>query len=280
MGYIGFHASIAGGVCNAVDEAVKKKAEAIQIFTANQRMWKTKPISGADAALFAEKRKKAGLKAVVAHDSYLINLASVKPDILDKSRKAFAGEIERSAALGIDAVIFHPGSYTGGTMKKGMKNIIDSLNMLMKKLPDDGPGILLETTAGAGSHIGGKFGELAEIISGIKRKNKTGVCFDTAHVFEAGYDIRNDYEGVFGEFERTLGTKQIKVFHLNDSRSPRESHVDRHEHIGKGELGMKFFEKLMKDKRFAKAPMIIETPDGENMDVKNMNLLKKFRGKS
>jgi len=279
MGFIGFHASIAGGVYNAVDEAIKKKAEAIQIFTANQRMWNTKPIPRADIKLFLEKKEKSGIKAVVAHDSYLINLASVNSFNLKKSRKAFADEIKRSAALKLDAIIFHPGSFTGGTKEKGMKNIIDSLNMLMKELPPSGPMLLLETTAGAGNHIGGKFEDLAELIKGIKKKNKAGVCFDTAHAFEAGYDLKNSYDKVFKEFDRKIGIDKLKAFHINDSKTAFESHADRHQHIGKGEIGKEFFSKLMKDKRFRNVSMIIETPDEGEMDVKNMNLLKKMRDK-
>lgn len=278
MGYIGFHASIAGGVHNAIDEAMAKKAEAIQIFTANQRMWKVKDIPGEDIKLFFEKRKKSGLKAIVSHDSYLINLASGDKQILEKSKKAFKDEIKRSIALELDAVIFHPGSFSGTTYETGIRNIIDSLNFLMQDLNADCPCLLLETTAGSGNTIGGKFEELAEIIKGIRRKDKIGVCFDTAHTFETGYDIKNNYDKVFNEFDRIIGLEKLKAMHINDSKTEYASRADRHEHIGKGEIGKNTFKKLMKDKRFAKIPMILETPKHGNWDVKNMNLLKKMRG--
>lgn len=278
MGYIGFHASIAGGIYNAVDEAVRKKAEALQIFTANQRMWKTKAVSKDSAARFRQKRKQAGLKAVVSHDSYLINPASVNPSILSKSRKGFEDEIKRASLLELDAVVFHPGSYAGGSFKRGVKNIVTSLNVITKKFPGLELKLLFETVAGAGSQIGGSFGELAVLINKLKNRGLYGVCFDTAHVFEAGYDIKNDYEGVFREFDRVIGLEKIKIFHVNDSKTPRNSKSDRHEHIGKGKIGRSFFEKLMKDRRFKTIPMLIETPGGKNMDAVNIKLLKKMRG--
>ncbi len=277
MGYIGFHASISGGVHNAIDEAIDKKAEAIQIFTANQRMWKVKDIQQEDIKLFFEKRKKSGLKAIVSHDSYLINLASGDKDILLKSRQAFADEIKRSIVLKLDAVIFHPGSFSGTTYETGIGNIIDSLNLLMKDMPPDSPYLLLETTAGSGNTIGGKFEELAEIIKSIKRKDKIGVCFDTAHAFESGYDIKNNYDKVFDEFDKIIGIEMLKAMHINDSKTNYASKADRHEHIGKGEIGKDVFKKLMKDKRFSKIPMIIETPKEGNWDVKNIKLLRKMR---
>jgi|DewCreStandDraft_4_1066084.scaffolds.fasta_scaffold03295_22 deoxyribonuclease-4 len=277
MGYIGFHASISGGVHNAIDEAIEKKAEAIQIFTANQRMWSVKDISEEDVKLFFEKRKKSKLKSIVSHTSYLINLASGDKNILEKSRKAFKDEIKRSSVLKLDAIIFHPGSFTGTTYENGVKNIIDSLNILMESLSVAGPFLLLETTAGSGNTIGGRFEELAEIIAGVKRKDKIGVCFDTAHTFESGYDIKNNYENVFKEFDKIIGLAQLKAMHINDSKTEYQSKSDRHEHIGKGEIGKETFKKLMNDKRFAQIPMIIETPKVGNWDVINIRLLKKLR---
>jgi len=277
MGYIGFHASISGGVHNAIDEAIEKKAEAIQIFTANQRMWSVKDISEEDVKLFFEKRKKSKLKSIVSHTSYLINLASGDKNILEKSRKAFKDEIKRSSVLKLDAIIFHPGSFTGTTYENGIKNIIDSLNILMESLSVAGPFLLLETTAGSGNTIGGRFEELAEIIAGVKRKDKIGVCFDTAHTFESGYDIKNNYENVFKEFDKIIGLAQLKAMHINDSKTEYQSKSDRHEHIGKGEIGKETFKKLMNDKRFAQIPMIIETPKVGNWDVINIRLLKKLR---
>ncbi|HPD19450.1 MAG TPA: deoxyribonuclease IV, partial [Candidatus Goldiibacteriota bacterium] len=257
---------------------VSKKAEAIQIFTANQRMWKVKDIPDEDVKLFFEKKEKSGLKAIVSHDSYLINLASGDKQILEKSRKAFKDEIRRSMILKLDAVIFHPGSFSGTTYENGIKNIIDSLNILMPDIPEDGPFLLLETTAGSGNTIGGKFEELAEVIKGVKMKDKIGICFDTAHAFEAGYDVKNNYDGVFNEFDKMIGIEKLRAMHINDSKTAYASRADRHEHIGKGEIGKITFNKLMKDKKFEKIPMIIETPKIGNWDVINMKLLNKMRG--
>jgi deoxyribonuclease-4 len=277
MGYIGFHASISGGVHNAIDEAVSKKAEAIQIFTANQRMWKVKDVSDEEVKLFSEKRAKSGLKAIVSHASYLINLASGDKEILEKSRKAFKDEIKRSTVLKLDAIIFHPGSFSGTTYENGIKNIIDSLNVLMSDITEEGPFLLLETTAGSGNTIGGKFEDISKIIKNVKRKDKIGVCFDTAHAFESGYDVKNNYDGVFNEFDKLLGIEKLRAMHINDSKTAYASRADRHEHIGKGEIGKSTFNKLMKDKRFEKIPMIIETPKIGNWDVINMKLLNKMR---
>jgi len=198
-------------------------------------------------------------------------------NILQKSRQAFADEIKRSTTLKLDAIIFHPGSFSGTTYEIGLKNIIDSLNILMQDLADDGPYLLLETTAGSGNTIGGKFEELAEIIKGIKRKEKIGVCFDTAHTFESGYDLINNYDKVFDNFDKIIGIEKLKAMHVNDSKTEYASKADRHEHIGKGEIGKEVFKKLMKDKRFAKIPMILETPKIGNWDVKNLKLLRKMR---
>ncbi|HDQ26607.1 MAG TPA: deoxyribonuclease IV [bacterium] len=277
MGYIGFHASISGGLHNAIDEAVAAGAEAVQIFTANQRMWKVKTPDAGDVKLFLEKRRKSGIRYAVTHDSYLINLASVNPDILAKSRMAFSDEIKRSSMLGIDHIIFHPGSHTGGTHEQGITNIVTSLKAALKELPKGGPMLLLEATAGSGSHIGGRFEELAAIIKKLKRHPSVGICFDTAHVFEAGYDLKNNYDEVFNEFDKICGMDRIKVFHINDSKTVFGSHADRHQHIGRGELGEKFFAKLMRDSRFKELPMILETPDEDGMDAVNIKLLKKLR---
>ncbi len=277
MGYIGFHASIAGGFHKAIEEAVLKNAEAIQMFTANQRMWETRPAAEEAVKKFFEKKKKIRIKTVISHASYLINLAAVNPGLLEKSRRAFEKEIKRSCELGLDGIVFHPGSHTGGTLEQGIKNLADSVNILMKNFSTRSPFLLFETVSGAGKQIGGRFGDIARVMAKVRKKSKCGVCFDTAHVFEAGYDIKNDYEGVFREFDRVIGLEKIKAFHVNDSKTPRNSKSDRHEHIGKGKIGIGFFKKLMKDKRFKSVPMLIETPGGKNMDEINIKFLKKMR---
>jgi deoxyribonuclease-4 len=278
MGLFGIHGSISGGLFKAIEEGSSLKCEALQIFTANQRMWTVKTPSAGDTTAFAGSWDKSRIKKIVSHNSYLVNLASVNPVLLEKSRASFAAEMERVAALDLDGLVFHPGSFTGGTYEQGVKNIIDSMNMALAKVKGFSSILLLETTAGSGNSIGGKFEQLAYIISGIKQKEKVGVCFDTAHVFEAGYNTKEDYEGVFGEFDKIVGVKNIRCFHINDSKTEFGSHADRHEHIGKGFLGADFFGKLVNDKRFRDVPMILETPKDGNMDSVNLKLLRKLSG--
>ena len=280
MGLYGIHASIGGGVFNAISEGEALGCEAIQIFTANQRMWSVKTPPETDVASFKSGWKKSGIKKIVSHGSYLVNLAGANKELLEKSRAAFFGEMQRAHALGLDSIVFHPGSFTGGTFEQGVKNIVDSVNEALKKFKDFRPKLLLETTAGSGNSIGGKFEDLALIIGKVKRKEKMGVCFDTAHVFEAGYDVKGGYEAVFKEFDKVIGLERLNCFHINDSKTPFASHADRHEHIGKGLIGTEFFGKLTRDKRFKETPMIIETPAENGMDKKNLDILRKLGRKS
>lgn len=277
MGLLGIHGSISGGLFNAIEEGESLGCGAMQIFTANQRMWTVRNPSPDDAAVFSGAWKKSHVKMVVSHGSYLVNLASVNPELLKRSRAAFIAEMQRVDALGLDALIFHPGSFTGGAYEQGIKNIIDSLNAALATVKGFGSRILLETTAGSGSSIGGKFEDIAYIIGKVKQKDKVGVCFDTAHVFEAGYNLKDDYSGVFKEFDGIIGVEKIHCFHINDSKTEFESHADRHENIGKGKIGAEFFGKLVNDKRFKDIPMILETPKEGGMDAKNLELLRKLR---
>ncbi|MCE5300322.1 MAG: deoxyribonuclease IV [Spirochaetia bacterium] len=276
MPYFGFHASISGGIYNAIEEAQALECGAMQIFTANQRTWQTKDPAGEDMARFKDAWEKSGIEKAVSHNSYLVNLASADPANLAKSRAAFEAEMRRVDALKLDGLVFHPGSFTGSTYDKGLKSIIESVNSALAKMKGFGSVLLFETTAGSGNSIGGKFEDIAAMLDGVKQKDKAGVCFDTAHVFEAGYDLKNDYEGVMKQFDRIIGTKMIKAFHMNDSKTPFNSHSDRHMHIGQGELGKEFFGKLVNDKRFRDLPMIIETPADEGMDKKNLDILRKL----
>jgi deoxyribonuclease-4 len=277
MGLLGIHGSISGGLFNAIEEGESLGCGAMQIFTANQRMWTVRNPSPDDTAVFSGAWKKSHVKMVVSHGSYLVNLASVNPELLKRSRAAFIAEMQRVDALGLDALIFHPGSFTGGAYEQGIKNIIDSLNAALATVKGFGSRILLETTAGSGSSIGGKFEDIAYIIGKVKQKDKVGVCFDTAHVFEAGYNLKDDYSGVFKEFDGIIGVEKIHCFHINDSKTEFESHADRHENIGKGKIGAEFFGKLVNDKRFKDIPMILETPKEGGMDAKNLELLRKLR---
>jgi deoxyribonuclease-4 len=277
MGLIGVHVSIAGGIYNAVSEGNRIGCEAIQVFTANQRTWNTKQPSKADVEKFIEEFKKSPLKKAVSHDSYLINLASINDESLLKSRNAFLEEMERTDALKLNGLVFHPGSFTGGERQQGLETVADSLNYVFSKIKKFGSKLLLENTAGSGSHTGGTFEEIAFILKKVKNKDRMGVCLDTAHMFESGYDIKSNYKKVLDEFDRVIGLGRLECFHVNDSKTALESHADRHEHIGQGHIGIEFFRKLINDKRFKDTPMIMETPDENDMDIKNVRLLKSLR---
>jgi deoxyribonuclease-4 len=276
MGLLGIHGSISGSLSNAIVEADKLGCEALQIFTANQRMWAVKDPSGEDITEFASAWKKSSIKKIVSHNSYLVNLASFKPELLEKSRAAFMAEMRRVAVLKLDALILHPGSFTGGDYEGGVRNITDSINGAFAQVKDFPSMLLLETTAGSGSSIGGKFEDMALMIKKIKHREKVGVCFDTAHVFEAGYDTKNDYKKVFEEFDRVVGLERIGCFHINDSKTEFASKADRHWHIGQGHIGGEFFKKLVNDRRFKNIPMILETPKEGGMDMENLKLLHKM----
>ncbi|HDT15630.1 MAG TPA: deoxyribonuclease IV [Firmicutes bacterium] len=261
MGFLGIHASAAGGVYNAVEEGNALGCRSIQIFTANQRTWKTKEPETEAVKRFIAARKESTIKYVCSHASYLINLASCDPEKLKKSRDAFFREMKRAAALKLDGIVFHPGSFTGGTREKGLKTAAESINKILAKIRNFSSFLLIENTAGSGSTIGRSFEEIEEMIKMVDEKSKVGVCFDTAHAFAAGYDIKNRYDEVFREFDGIIGLKYLKVFHINDSKTEKDSRSDRHEFLGKGKIGEKFFKRLFADKRFVNVPMILETPE-------------------
>lgn len=276
MGLLGIHASIAGGVHNAFAEAEQLKCEAMQIFTANQRQWDVKPITEEDVIKFKSLHKKSCVKRVISHASYLINLAAFNPENLKKSRSAFTEELRRARLLGLDGVVIHPGSTTGCAKEQGIKTIAESIDICLSECGGFTAKILLETTAGSGNAVGAVFEEIAAVIERVKERSKLGVCFDTAHTFAAGYDLTRNYEGIFRDFDGIIGLKRLKAFHLNDSKTGFASRRDRHEHIGKGNIGKELFRKLVTDKRFEETPMILETPADGGMDEKNIKFLRKL----
>ncbi|HHF53507.1 MAG TPA: deoxyribonuclease IV [candidate division WOR-3 bacterium] len=277
MGFLGAHVSISGGVYKAPERGEKLGCESIQIFSKNQMQWKAKPITPEDSQKFKEELKKTHIKEVVIHDSYLINLGSPDEEKLKMSRDAFLDEMIRAEILGVKYLVFHPGSHMGKGEELGLKLIAESLNILIDKAKE-APNVLLllETTAGQGSNLGYKFEHLKFIMDQVEKKERLGVCFDTAHAFEAGYDISTEegYERTFNEFDNVIGLEKLKVFHLNDSRTPLGSHVDRHEHIGEGMIGLTAFELLVNDERFKNHPMILETPGGEKYYEYNLKVLR------
>ena len=279
MPLLGAHVSTSGGVDKAPANGKGLGCDAIQVFTRNQMQWRARPLSELEIAGFREGLKECGIRATVSHDSYLINLGSHEPVTLQKSLEAFADEIERCEQLGISFLVFHPGSHVGSGEAAGLQRIADSLNAVLGQKPKYRTQVLLENTAGQGSNLGYRFEQLADILAKTENPNRLGVCLDTCHLFASGYDLRtrSTYEATFEEFDAIVGLGRVKVFHLNDSKKSLGSRVDRHENIGKGELGLEPFRFLLNDPRFAGLPMLLETPGGDEayrIDLTTLRSLK------
>jgi deoxyribonuclease-4 len=281
MGWLGAHVSINGGLETCFQRGKELQCEAIQIFSKNQRQWKTVPIPVEAQRLFQERFDKSSIRQVVIHGSYLTNLASPDREVLRKSREAFRDEIHRADLLGVAYFVFHPGSHKGSGEKEGIRRIVENLNLIFEEIQSTKVQLLLETTSGQGSQIGYRFEQLEAIISRVSQKNRLGVCFDTAHGFTAGYDIRNSetYHSTFRQFDEIIGLNRLKVFHLNDSKSGLGSRIDRHELIGKGLLGLETFRLLINDIRFENHSMILETPGGMDDDRASLQLLRSLKKK-
>jgi deoxyribonuclease-4 len=277
---IGAHMSISGGVFNAFQHGEEVGCATIQIFTKNSNQWKAKELTSEDARKFRESQKKTGISPVVGHNAYLINLASPKKDVYDLSMEAMLVELERAELLGLPYLVIHPGAHLESGEKEGVRKIAKSVDKLHQKTKGFKVKICLETTAGQGSTLGYRFEQLAEIIDRVKESDRLGVCYDTCHSFAAGYDIRTKkaYELTFKLFEQHIGVQHLKVIHLNDSLKDLDSRVDRHQHIGKGKIGLEGFRLIMNDKRWEKIPKILETPKegGTAKDIENLKLLRKL----
>jgi deoxyribonuclease-4 len=275
---LGAHMSIAGGIHKALERGESIGCECIQLFTANPRQWAARPLSEEDVRQFRRRKAETGIDPVVAHDSYLINLGSPNEELRRKSITAMSAELDRCAKLGIQYLVMHPGSHGGAGQHSGARRIANALYQLLDGTPSSGVTVLLETTAGHSASLGANFEQLAQVIDLVKLDERLGVCFDTCHAFAAGYEFRTrkGYERTFQELDEIVGLSHLKLFHLNDSKRDLGSHVDRHEHIGKGFLGTKPFRMLMNDPRFRVAPMILETPKGKDMtaDVENLAVLR------
>ena len=275
---LGAHMSIAGGVGNAFIEGKKVDCDAIQIFTKSSRQWASKPYTKEEIELFHINRKTTGIGAVVAHDSYLLNMGSPDAALRSRSVAAFIDELERCEVLGVTNLIAHPGSHVGSGELDGIKTIAKSLDEVHKACPGYSVKVTLEITAGQGSNLGYRFEQIAKMIDATKESDRLRVCFDTEHAFAAGYDLRtrDGYERTFSEFDEVIGIELLAAFHLNDSKKEFNSRVDRHEHIGKGFIGVDAFRLLMNDKRFWGLPMCLETPKGPDLkeDRENLDLLR------
>lgn len=281
MDFLGAHMSISGGIHLAPGRGKIAGCSVIQLFTQNANQWRGKMPSAAEASLFREKREESGLLDVVAHDIYLINLASAPGETREKSMIAFREEMERCALLGIDKIVMHPGSHLGAGEETGLQRIIAAFDTLFEQAPDFTGKILLENTAGQGTNLGFSFAHLQKIITESSCPDRFSVCLDTCHAVAAGYNLltRPGYDATFDEFERLIGLHRLACFHINDSKKGLGSHVDRHEHIGQGELGLEPFRMLMNDPRFVAIPKILETPKGdqEEMDGVNLKILRDLR---
>ncbi len=267
MKYIGAHVSISGGVENAPVNAHQIGAKAFALFTKNQRQWVASPYSVDNVELFHQRCQEFGYTAehILPHDSYLINLGNPEKGALEKSRAAFLDEMHRCEQLGLKLLNFHPGSSLKKVSDEECLGIIaESINVVLDQTK--GVCAVIENTAGQGSNLGYTFEQLAYIIDKVEDKDRVGVCIDTCHAFAAGYDLKSEsgFQETFEHFENVIGFKYLKGMHLNDSKKGVGSHVDRHEVIGKGELGIDTFRMLMNDVRFDHIPLILETPDEEN----------------
>ena len=262
MKYIGAHVSASGGVENAPANALAIGADAFALFTKNQRQWVSAPLSEKSIALFKQRCEQGNLNAryILPHDSYLINLGSPDEEGLQKSRTAFFDEMSRCEQLGLQMLNFHPGSHLNKiSVEECLDTIAESINMALERTK--GVTAVIENTAGQGSNVGNRFEHIRYIIDKVEDKSRVGVCIDTCHTYSAGYDIVGEYDAVFDEFDKVIGFGYLRGVHLNDSKKLLASRVDRHDSLGDGTLGVDFFKRFMRDKRFDNMPIILETPD-------------------
>lgn len=266
--------SIAGGVSKAPGRAREVGANAIQIFTKNNTQWRAAPLADKEIAAFHENASVLDVAVFASHTCYLINLASPDKAILQKSREAFIAEMDRADALAIPNLVFHPGSHIGAGEEEGLQRVVESLDWACEQRPSSKVTLTIETTAGQGTGLGHSFGQIARILEGVKNPDRFGVCVDTCHIFAGGYDISTEqgYADTLREFDALIGLNRIRLFHVNDSKTPLGSRVDRHEHIGKGKIGLAAFRFLLNDPRFFNIPMILETPKGEKGEEDKVNL--------
>ena len=271
---LGSHVSTSGGLDKGVTRAAALGISAIQIFTKSERQWQAKPLDPVMVALFREMAPAAGIEHLIAHDSYLINVASPEPDKWQRSREALMVELDRCDELGIPWLVSHPGAHMGSGPEQGVALVADAINRIHAERPDGKASILIETTAGQGTSMGARFEEIGEIIRLTEDKSRVGVCLDTCHVFAAGYDIRTPetYAETMGQFDDLVGLSFLKCFHLNDSLKDFDSHRDRHAHIGEGTIGVEGFRNIMNDPRMAGLPGILETPKDDAGEQDRMNL--------
>ena len=278
--------SVAGGLPRAVARAVVHRCDALQIFAKNASQWRGRVLPPEEIREFRAHLRRASIAPVVSHASYLINLASAAPALRRQSLEAMGDELDRAEALGLLGVVLHPGCYTAGNEADGLALIADALLELLRARRRGRTMILLEHTAGQGTALGATFEQLASIIAKMNDHRRVGVCLDTCHLLAAGYDIctPEGYASTFKQFGRLVGFERLRLFHMNDSKKPLGSRVDRHEHIGQGCLGLEPFRRIVNDRRFRSLPMVLETPKAEGtakgaievdpLDEQNLNRLR------
>jgi deoxyribonuclease-4 len=290
MPKFGAHMSVAGGLPRAVARAVVHRCDALQIFAKNASQWRGRVLPPEEIREFRSHVRRASIAPVVSHASYLINLASAAPALRRQSIEAMGDELDRAEALGLLGVVLHPGCYTAGNEADGLGLIADALLELLRARRRGTTMILLEHTAGQGTALGATFEQLASIIAKMNHHHRVGVCLDTCHLLASGYDIctPEGYASTFKQFGRLIGFDRLKLFHMNDSKKPLGSRVDRHEHIGQGCLGLEPFRRIVNDRRFRLLPMLLETPKAEGtakgtiqvdpLDEENLNRLRALVG--
>ncbi len=264
---LGAHMSVAGGLHKAFDRAVEVDSDAVQVFTKNQRQWKAKDLLQEDIDNYREAQIASKIEPVVAHNSYLINMASPKDDLWERSIAGQRIELERCEALGIPYLVAHPGAHTGSGREAGISRIVEALDRLHTDLPGYKVKTLLETTAGQGTTIGGVFEDLGELLTRVKDPDRVGVCLDTCHIFVGGYDIRTPetYQQTMESFDELVGLDQIYALHFNDSKGELGSHRDRHDYIGQGFIGAEGFRNFMNDERLKGLPALLETDKSDDL---------------
>jgi deoxyribonuclease IV len=268
-----------GGLHNGFRVADSWGCECIQIYVTLSRKWEVADLQQKEVTAFAQAWRTSRVKQVVAHVPYLVNVASPDDVVRTKAQARLETEFERATRFGVPILILHPGGYKSSSAEEGLQRIVTALDKVLARFPQAPTRILLETMAGQGTMLGARFEELAHILGSVREPARLGVCFDTTHVFAAGYDLRGygGYEKVLCEFNRMVGFTQIAAFHINDSRYGLGSHHDRHAWIGQGELGLQVFHALVRDARFREVPMILEMPDFEHQSEQNLTLLRRLR---
>ncbi len=275
---LGTHVSVSGGMHTAFERGMKIGCATMQVFTKNSNQWAARPFTDEDIAKYKTARANATIQPVFAHASYLINLCATNPATLARSRAAFADELRRCGELQLEGLILHPGSHLGAGEQAGIQRIAESINAVHAQTTGSPVRTILETTAGQGTAVGYRFEQLHSILDLIDDRSRTAVCIDTCHLFAAGYaiDTEQGWESTMNEFDESIGMSLLAAIHVNDSKRERGSRIDRHEHIGKGAIGLRGFALLMNDPRLRSIPKILETDKSEDMheDVENMALLR------